>query len=216
MTELFSRQTRRGEFLCCGPDSGPLVLLLQPLFEEANRFRRTLALCMRALGDLGIASILPDLPGTGESLTPIDAVRMADWQDHVRALCDEARPTGIASFRGGSLLDDMGLPCWRFAPETGARLIRDLERVRAASRSGDTGAYAGHRLSAAFVEELRAMALHPAPRLRTVRLEGDAQPADLVLPGAPLWRRAEPGEDPELALAMARDIADWVAQCGAR
>ena len=53
------------------------VLLIPPLFEEANRMRRTLVLAMRALSaDMGIVpSLLPDLPGQNDSLEPTVAVR---------------------------------------------------------------------------------------------------------------------------------------------
>ena len=48
---------------------------------------------------------------------------------------------------------------------------------------------------------------------RTVRLDTDPQPADRHVPGTPLWRRAEPGNDPALAVLLADDIADWIARC---
>ena len=51
--------------------------------------------------------------------------------------------------------------------------------------------------------------------LRTVRLNSDAAEADAKLAGTPLWRRAEPGDDPELAAAMVADIAWWMSQCAA-
>ena len=48
---------------------------------------------------------------------------------------------------------------------------------------------------------------------RVVRLEGDSASADLHVAGSPLWRRAEPDNDPALALALADDLADWVRRC---
>src|SRR3546814_4854209 len=47
------------------------VLFVPPLFEEANRTRRTLVLAMRALAAQGFAALLPDLPGQNESLVPL-------------------------------------------------------------------------------------------------------------------------------------------------
>ena len=38
------------------------ILFVPPLFEEANRTRRTLVLAMRALAADGFATLLPDLP----------------------------------------------------------------------------------------------------------------------------------------------------------
>ncbi|MEG8052367.1 hypothetical protein QP185_02180 [Sphingomonas aerolata] len=49
-----------------GPDAGPRVIAVLPLFEEANRTRAFLVETLRALAGRGIGSILPDLPGTGE------------------------------------------------------------------------------------------------------------------------------------------------------
>ena len=49
--------------------------------------------------------------------------------------------------------------------------------------------------------------------LRTVRLDTDPKPADRHVPGTPLWRRAEPDNDPALAAILADDIADWIAAC---
>ena len=47
------------------------VVNVPPLFEEANRTRRTLVLAMRALAADGFAAVLPDLPGQNESLVPL-------------------------------------------------------------------------------------------------------------------------------------------------
>src|SRR3546814_11084271 len=47
--------------------SSATILIVPPLFEEANRTRRTLVLAMRALAAEGFAALLPDLPGQNES-----------------------------------------------------------------------------------------------------------------------------------------------------
>jgi hypothetical protein len=46
-----------------------------------------------------------------------------------------------------------------------------------------------------------------------VRLGGDAQPADHLIEAAPLWRRAEPDNNPHLAQTLADDIANWMKTC---
>src|ERR1700741_3511005 len=58
----------REAMLRFGPDTGPVVIAVIPLFEEANRTRAFIVTILRALAGLGIASAVPDLPGTGESL----------------------------------------------------------------------------------------------------------------------------------------------------
>jgi hypothetical protein len=119
----------------------------------------------------------------------------------------------------------MGDGSWRLAPETGERLLRDM--VRATALTGGTTAkdldaaahlhptpLAGNLLSPTLYAGL-ANAVLPDIASRTVRLEGDAVPADVLLTGDRLWRAAEPGDDPCLANASIEDIADWVAACAA-
>jgi hypothetical protein len=190
------------------------ILIWEPLFEETNRCRRLIAEMLRALDALGVGSTLPCLPGTGESLADIGDVVLADWHGAATGAVAAVRPIVIASLRGGALLDGCG-PArghWRFAPEPGARIVRDLRRTQLA---GDTGLYAGHRLSEAFLSELEAAEPAAVAPLRTLRLESDALPADLKVTGTPLWRRAEPSEDAALAAALADDLAAWVKQCAA-
>jgi hypothetical protein len=193
------------------------ILVIEPLFEEYNRTRRLLAEVGRALDRDGVGVAFCDLPGTGESLTTIADVRIADWQQTVIETAHAVQPTVIASLRGGALIDDAASAKghWRLAPETGARIVRDLERSRLAGAVGDAALYAGRRLSDAFLDDLRSATPAPLDRLRTIRLESDAGDADTKLPGAPLWRRAEPGEDATLAAAIAADLATWTRQCAA-
>jgi hypothetical protein len=191
-------------------DNHPVqIIVLEPFFEEANRCRHMIAVMMRALDGLGIGSRIVALPGTGESLVSSDTIRLTDWRS---ALAGQ-RADGVASFRGGALLDDaITAPChWRFAPETGHRLVRDLKRTALA---GGT-LYAGHALSDAFLADLEATSAAPLSHLRTVRLESDGAEADVTYAGSPLWRRAEPGEDAALSAALAQDLADWMKQCAA-
>ncbi len=169
----------------------------------------------RTLEKQGFGLTFPDLCGMGESERDMAGVRLADWRADATAAIAEVRPVVIASIRGGALLDDGG-PArgwWRFAPETGARIVRDLRRTQLA---GDTGLYAGHRLSDAFLGEVEGALPGPVTPLRTVRLESDATEADGKVAGSPLWRRAEPGEDAGLSAALAADLADWARQCAAR
>ena len=81
------------------------AIIIQPLFEEANRCRRLLVSVMRGLAANGIGSVLPDLPGTGESRTEISEVAFSDWQEALSAFVETVEPVIIASLRGGALLD---------------------------------------------------------------------------------------------------------------
>jgi hypothetical protein len=190
------------------------ILIIEPLFEEKNRTRRLIADLMRGLNERKIGSTLPDLPGTGESLTEIGKVSFDDWKDAIAAVNLAIAPTMTVSLRSGALLDFGARHAWRFAPETGARIVRDLKRSQLTS-AATAPLYAGHALSAQFLAELEAATPPTHANLRTIRLNSDAAEADAKIAGTPLWRRAEPGDDPELAAAMVADIASWMLQCAA-
>lgn len=214
MTDTYS--WRGGNELCLrhGVNLPIQIIIIEPLFEEANRCRRLLVSVMRGLAANGIGSALPDLPGTGESLANIRGVAFSDWHEALLAFAEVVKPVVIASLRGGALLDG-GLAAkgyWRFAPETGARIVRDLRRTQLSG----SALYAGHAISDAFLAALEVAPTMPTAPLRTLRLESDASDADSKIAGSPLWRRAEPGDDPELAAALVADLTDWVMQCAAR
>ena len=76
----------REAMLRFGPDAGPRVVAVLPLFEEANRTRAFLVAMLRALAGHGIGSILPDLPGTGESVVETRDLRLADLRQAFAAL----------------------------------------------------------------------------------------------------------------------------------
>jgi hypothetical protein len=201
--------SKRHSWLRFGENHNLQIVVIEPLFEEANRCRRLVVQIMRELDKHGIGSTLADLPGTGESLANIVDVKLDDWRKAVSSY----EPTFVASFRGGSLIDDAGneRETWRFAPETGARIVRDLKR--AAIAGANTTLLAGHSLNDSLLADLERALPASIRRLRTVRLASDPQDADLKLAGSPLWRRAEPGEDRQLAMALAGDLTAWVKRC---
>lgn len=224
----------REAMLRFGPAEGPVVLLAMPLFEEANRLRALAVTMLRALGEHGIGAALPDLPGTGESLVATEDARLEDWRAAFAA-AEEAVTRGggrvhIASIRGGALYDARAncASRWHFAPVTGAALVRDLIRARQASarEAGETfdasaivpgGApveLAGNRLSPDLIAELQGAVPTVAAPLRTVRLSTEAAAADHKIAARPLWRRAEPENNPAMARELAADLAQWVRSCG--
>jgi pimeloyl-ACP methyl ester carboxylesterase len=203
------------------------VLIVPPLFEEANRTRRTLVLAMRALAAEGFAAWLPDLPGQNESLVPLSEVDLDCWQD---ALADIAAGIDgavlVASVRGGALIDHRvgAAGWWRLATVSGASLLRTLMRARVtADREAGVASsleslqeaskaapllLAGNRLSPAMMAGLAAAKVQPVVPLRDVALGADG------IAGTPLWLRAEPGEDAAMAAAIAADITAWSQTCG--
>ncbi|MCP3734461.1 hypothetical protein M9979_06165 [Sphingomonas sp. RP10(2022)] len=224
----------REALLRFGPDTGPVVVAALPLFEEANRTRTFTVGLLRALADRGIAGLLPDVPGQGESLTPLadlTILRMAEALEAVTGACHEAgRRTYALGIRSGTLLDYCALHSgrWHFAPQRGDDLLRELHRIwRAAGHHGDRDAMiygdadpveiAGNLLSTDLLSSLSAATPfdRPGSPRRVVRLASDPAPADRKIDVAPLWRRSEPGDDITLAQILADDIAEWIATCEA-
>jgi len=193
-----------------GPSTGPQLLVLQPLFEEMNRTRALIVAICRGLSMRGIGCWLPDLPGTGESIRPLDGLGWRDWRDAVIVAAAAAGVPigGTVSFRGGALLDDtIDAPRWRLAPTGGRSLLSDLRRSALATGSDPT-APAGYVLSAALTGPL-GLAEVAADRARTLRLASDERAADLRVEGIPVWRRPEPQQDARLATSLIDDIAAW-------
>lgn len=203
------------------------ILFVPPLFDEANRLRRTLVLGMRALAADGFAALLPDLPGQNESLVALEQVDLAGWQAALAAVASRVDgPLIIASVRGGALIDHQSQPAawWRLAPVGGASLLRTQMRARVtadreAGRDSSLESLqelarrealllAGNALSPAMVAQLGAAEVQPVAPLRSIGLGADG------IAGTPLWLRAEPGEDGAMAAAIAADIAAWSATCG--
>ncbi|MBO9694960.1 MAG: hypothetical protein J7499_02055 [Sphingopyxis sp.] len=203
------------------------ILIVPPLFEEANRTRRTLVLAMRALAAERFAAVLPDLPGQNESVVPLEQVDLVCWQDALAELVSGIDgPTIIASFRGGALIDQKAKAkaWWRLAPVGGASLLRTLMRARV-SADREAGVMssleglqdeaktaplllAGNRLSSAMIAQLGASEAQVVEPLRSAGLGADG------IAGTPLWLRAEPGEDAAMAEAIAADISVWSKTCG--
>lgn len=216
-----------------GPDTGPVVIAVPPLFEEANRVRAFTLSILRGLAKRGIASILPDLPGTGESLAPLESMtilRMQGAYDDLVSVTDrEGRRAYGIGIRSGALLDALGLLSgrWHFAPQGGGDLLRELTRIKQAelgiAKSLDEFWYlgeapveiAGNLISPDLLVDLKVKEPFNefgTPR-RVVRLATDPKPADIKFDAAPLWRRSEPDNDIVLAQMLADDIAGWIAEC---
>jgi hypothetical protein len=215
-----------------GAADGPTVLIVPPLFDEANRMRRTLVLTMRALAALGVASALPDLPGQNDSLVPTEDVTLAGWRTALHGFAaGETAPLIVASWRGGALIDDAvagAAGYWRMAPVGGASLVKTMIRTRIAGekeagRSVDAEAIrasaadgpvelAGNFLNAEMLAELEAAVPAEVAPVRQLAVGSGGG----KLPGGALWLRAEPGEDAGMARAMAADIRDWAMTCAGR
>jgi hypothetical protein len=188
------------------------LLILPPLFDEANKTRHLLAEVMRRLDGAGIDCFLPDLPGCNESLAPLETQTLAGWRGAAVAVGAHFGATHVLTVRAGALLAPE-LPGWRYAAQTGSSLLRGMLRARTiASREAGTDetseglleqgraqglALAGYRLGAALIRELESA--EPSAHLTDIA-QGD-------LGGSGLWLRAEPGFDAKQADALAAIMA---------
>jgi hypothetical protein len=199
------------------------LLIIPPLFDEMNRMRRVLVSVARMLGQRGMFVIMPDLPGTNESLAPLPEQTLASWRQALSTAAQDLRVTHVVSVRGSALLDDAlpGLPVWRLAPVKGASLIKTMIRTRIASDKENGVAtssealleqgraegleLAGNMLGAGMIADLETTVPHESPLVTL---------GDLGEKGSALWLRAEPQDDPVMATAMADALDAWSASCG--
>lgn len=89
------------------------LVFIPPLLEEMNRSRRLLTLLTSALAAQDCLTLLPDLPGTGESGQSLADTRWDDWLDSIADCMDwmAARATALqlCGLRGGALVAQAAL-----------------------------------------------------------------------------------------------------------
>lgn len=196
------------------------LLVLPALFDEANKMRRQTVEVMRRLDLSGIDAFLPDLAGCNESLQPLEVQTLENWRAAAMTAAAEFEATHLLAIRAGCLLAPPSLPGWRYAPTTGAKVLRSLLRARtiAAREAGQ----------AEKIEDLSVVA-----RTEGIDLAGwsigaalftalekavantDGQQAVIGqddIGGAGLWLRAEPGEDTGQADMLAALVAMGMLQ----
>jgi len=106
-----------------GRASGPCVLLVPPFAEEMNKSRRMFTLLAEGLARRGVASLLPDLHGTGDSAGEF---RDADWDLWKAELVQSSGWAAAAGWRLTGLLG-LRLGC-ALAAESSAELPARPER----------------------------------------------------------------------------------------
>lgn len=204
--------------LACGPaDAKQRLLVLPAWFDEGNKLRHLTVEAMRAAERLGVASVLPDLPGCNESLAPLGGQDLGSWKAAAQTAAEQLGCTHVLTIRAAaSIAPD--LPGWSYAPLAGKSALRALLRaaVIAAKEAGHAETtetllergqreglvLAGYRLGAEMIAGLAAAEL-AAGKLTPI--------AQTELGGPGLWLRAEPEHDPGQAEALARIIADGMA-----
>ena len=191
------------------------LLIIPALFDEGHKLRRLCVDVMRRLDAAGVDSLLPDLPGTGESEQDLSTIALEDWASAMSAAANSFAASHVLAIRGGGLLLPEALPGWHYGPVKGASQLRTLLRARtlAAREAGREESadsllteaqergieLAGYKLSSAMVSGLQQA--QPAPRGNIQVIEQE------LLGGSPLWLRAEPDADADQADALAAAIA---------
>ena len=194
------------------------VLILPALFDEANKLRRFTVEVLRRLDEAGLDGFLPDLPGCNESRAPLEAQTIEGWRAVARSAAGHFGATHLLTIRGGALVAP-DLPTFRYAPATGASILRAMLRARVLSSKeagieesretllaqgrADGLELAGYRLGARMIAELE-----------TAEPAGGAALANIAqsdVGGAGLWLRAEPDHDPAQAQALASIVSAKIA-----
>ncbi|MEX0342344.1 MAG: hypothetical protein AB3N06_07145 [Erythrobacter sp.] len=186
------------------------LLVVPPLFDEANKFRHQLVEIMRRLDASGIDCFLPDLPGCNESTAPAANQSIAQWQAATTAAAAHFGATHVFGVRSGGWLVPDALPGWIYAPVKPRQVLRGMLRARslAAREAGrsessddllargrqDGVTLAGWELGADLVRELDERDFPPGSRAKAIE--------QAEVSGKPLWLRAENDHDPAQADAL--------------
>lgn len=107
------------------------ILLLAPLFDEANKFRRQIVEIARLLDDRGVDAFVPDLPGCNESLDRHRHQTLAHWREVASLAAEHFTSTHVLAFRAGGWLAPAELPGWLLAPPQPRQILRNLMRAHA-------------------------------------------------------------------------------------
>lgn len=193
------------------------LLIVPAFFDEGNRMRRLTVEVMRRLDAVGIDSFLPDLPGCNESLQPLDEQTPAVWNEAMRSAAMHFGATHVLGIRGGCLFTPGSLPRWHYAPVKGASILRQMMRARVlASREAGRDEKSDELATMARSGGIE-LAGYPfsADIYRALETTEPAAGATIIaqeaIGGAGLWLRAEPGENPAQADALASIIAKDLA-----
>lgn len=189
------------------------LLIVPPLFDEANRMRRMLIDTMHLLDQGGVDSFLPDLPGCNESLQSFEAQSLHGWRSAMHLAARHFAASDVLAVRGGALVFPEALPGWALEPAKGAAILRQMIRARViASREAGNHEDSAGLLEVGRTEGLELAGWHCGASLiaglenALPQIEGHVLIAQSQLGGGGLWLRAEPAAAPEQSEALARLI----------
>jgi hypothetical protein len=196
------------------------LLVLPALFDEANKLRHFTVETLRRLDDAGIDTMLPDLPGCNESPVALQTQSLGQWRAAAALAAAHFDATHVLAIRGGALCEPAGYSTLRYAPVTGAAVLRALLRARvlASKEAGrpetreallEQGRAAGIELAGYLLGSALVSELETAEPSGGAALANIGQ-ADLGGPG--LWLRAEPDHSPGQAAALAALVTRAILQ----
>lgn len=208
---------RMGEEMVLGFDAArsQRLLVIPPLFDEANKFRHQIFEIIRRIHLREVDCFLPDLPGCNESTADFTQQSLANWRAAVAAAAAHFRATHVLAIRSGGWLVPDAIPAWLYAPVKPRQVLRSLLRARIiAAREAGRDETADGLLAMARTEGIE-LAGWPLGAQLVRELEAEESPstgAPIVIEhsdvgGQPLWLRAENDDDPEQADALAAIVA---------
>lgn len=195
------------------------LLVIAPLFDEANKFRRQATEIMRNIDAQGIDCVLPDLPGGNESAAPLDRQSFTEWRAAIKAAAEHFRATHLFAVRASCSLLPSEMPGLLYAPQAPARQLRAMVRARTIALREAGAAETSDEIAAKGRSEgvtLAGWSISPtlyADLEKEIQIESD-QHTDLPhenIGGSPFWLWAEPGYDADQAKALSAAITQWIA-----
>lgn len=201
--------------LACDALRPARLLIVPALFDEGNRLRRFTVEIMRRLDRAGIDTMLPDLPGTNESLLELEAQDAVRWRKAMQTAARHFAATHVLGVRGGCLFTP-GLPSFHYAPVKGAQILRGMLRARMLASREAGLAEDREALTARGRAEGLVLAGYPFGASLFRDLE-DLEPeigASVIaqdrIGGSGLWLRAQPDEDATQADALAALLVEAI------
>lgn len=186
------------------------LLMIPPLFDEANKFRHQLVEIMRRFDANGVDCFLPDLLGCNESTAPLADQSIAGWRAAAIAAAAYFGATHVFAVRSGGWLVPDTLPGWIYALVKPRQVLRGMLRARSlAAREAGVDESSENLLACGRQEGLTLAGWDLGATLIRELDEGEfVPPANAVtieqgeVGGKPLWLRAENDHDPAQADAL--------------
>ena len=196
----------------------PELLIIPPLFDEANRMRAQLVLLMRTLRDLGISSVMPDLPGMNESLQPQASQTLSAWR---AAAASAAKHFGVRHalyVRQACALDSGAVPASHYAPSEPSKLLKAMVRAQSlAEKEAGKDRTASQILDAARVQgdqvagwEIGRTMAQELCETAEVTNKAATPITHEQIGGRALWLSNEGGVDERQAQVLAKVLAERI------